>query len=38
MKNVKVPYLLVIKYYWFRLAVVSTIWFLYDVCFNVLIF
>ncbi|CAD6502383.1 BgTH12-04975 [Blumeria graminis f. sp. triticale] len=30
MKNVKIPYLLVIKYYWWRLFVVSLIWFLYD--------
>ncbi len=25
------PYSLVLKYYWFRLAAVSVIWFLYDV-------
>jgi len=30
MKYVKIPYLLVIKYYWWRLFVVSLIWFLYD--------
>lgn len=30
MKFVKIPYPLVIKYYWKRLLVVSTIWFLYD--------
>jgi hypothetical protein len=31
MKNVKIPYWLVIKYYWKRLLAVSAIWFLYDV-------
>jgi MFS family permease len=30
MKYVKIPYLLVIKYYWKRLLAVSAIWFLYD--------
>jgi len=30
MKHVKIPYWLVIKYYWWRLAVVSLIWFIYD--------
>ncbi|KAM3066167.1 glycerophosphoinositol permease [Clarireedia jacksonii] len=30
MKNVRIPYGLVIKYYWWRLFVVSLIWFLYD--------
>lgn len=30
MKRVKTPYWLVIKYYWFRLGVVSLIWFIYD--------
>jgi len=30
MKHVKVPYLLVIKYYWWRLFCVSLIWFMYD--------
>jgi len=30
MKYVKIPYWLVIKYYWWRLACVSFIWFLYD--------
>jgi MFS family permease len=30
MRDTKVPYLLVIKYYWFRLCVVSLIWFIYD--------
>ncbi|THV47026.1 hypothetical protein BGAL_0341g00070 [Botrytis galanthina] len=30
MKNVKIPYGLVIKYYWFRLLIVSLIWFIYD--------
>lgn len=30
MANTKTPWLLVIKYYWFRLAVVSLIWFVYD--------
>ncbi|PBP18574.1 major facilitator superfamily transporter [Diplocarpon rosae] len=30
MKHVKIPYLLVSKYYWWRLFVVSLIWFLYD--------
>lgn len=31
MKYVKIPYMLVVKYYWWRLFVVSFIWFLYDV-------
>lgn len=30
MKHVKTPYWLAIKYYWFRLTIVSLIWFLYD--------
>ncbi|KAL3421846.1 major facilitator superfamily transporter [Phlyctema vagabunda] len=30
MKHVRIPYWLVIKFYWFRLAVVSLIWFLYN--------
>ncbi|KAG9228554.1 putative metabolite transport protein [Amylocarpus encephaloides] len=30
MKHVKVPYLLVLKYYGFRLFIVSLIWFIYD--------
>ncbi|OBT45912.1 hypothetical protein VE00_04207 [Pseudogymnoascus sp. WSF 3629] len=30
MKHVKIPYGLVLKYYWFRLFVVGLIWFLYD--------
>jgi hypothetical protein len=30
MKNTKTPWLLVIKFYWFRLSVVSIIWFIYD--------
>ena len=30
LKNTKTPWLLVIKYYWFRLTVVSLIWFIYD--------
>ncbi|KAG4032803.1 hypothetical protein MFRU_006g02670 [Monilinia fructicola] len=30
MKHVKIPYGLVFKYYWFRLFVVSLIWFIYD--------
>ncbi|ODQ64017.1 phospholipid transporter [Nadsonia fulvescens var. elongata DSM 6958] len=30
MKKAKVPYTLIIKYYWWRLTVVSTIWFIYD--------
>ncbi|KAL2069597.1 hypothetical protein VTL71DRAFT_14276 [Oculimacula yallundae] len=30
MKHVKIPYLLVLKYYGFRLAIVSLVWFLYD--------
>jgi MFS family permease len=34
MRNVKVPYRLVIKYYWFRLLIVSSIWFLYDVSYG----
>ena len=32
MKHVKIPYGLVIKYYWYRLFIVGLIWFLYDVC------
>lgn len=30
MKHVKIPYGLVLKFYWFRLATVMLIWFLYD--------
>jgi len=30
MSHVKIPYLLVIKYYWVRLAAVMVVWFLYD--------
>lgn len=30
MKNTKTPWSLVIKFYWFRLSVVSIIWFIYD--------
>ncbi|ODV91848.1 hypothetical protein CANCADRAFT_23711 [Tortispora caseinolytica NRRL Y-17796] len=30
MRHVHIPYILVIKYYWFRLIVVSLIWFIYD--------
>ncbi|KAF8544561.1 major facilitator superfamily domain-containing protein [Trichophaea hybrida] len=30
MANTRTPYLLVIKYYWFRLTLVSLIWFIYD--------
>ncbi|KAK6344476.1 hypothetical protein TWF696_008112 [Orbilia brochopaga] len=30
MKDTKVPWVLVIKYYWFRLAVISALWFIYD--------
>ncbi|KAH8816093.1 MFS phospholipid transporter-like protein Git1 [Xylogone sp. PMI_703] len=30
MKYVRIPYLLVIRYYWWRLFVVSLIWFIYD--------
>lgn len=30
MKKAKVPYLLIFKFYWFRLAIVSIIWFVYD--------
>ncbi|KAG8532887.1 uncharacterized protein KY384_002765 [Bacidia gigantensis] len=30
MKNTRTPWLLVLKFYWFRLAVVSLIWFIYD--------
>lgn len=31
MAHVKTPYWLIIKFYWFRLLVVSLIWFIYDV-------
>jgi len=31
MKHVRIPYGLVLKYYWWRLCVVGLIWFLYDV-------
>lgn len=31
MANTKTPYWLVIKYYWWRLTLVSLIWFIYDV-------
>ncbi|KAF1349938.1 MFS phospholipid transporter [Delphinella strobiligena] len=30
MRHAKTPWLLVIKFYWFRLAVVALIWFIYD--------
>jgi MFS family permease len=30
MKYVRIPYLLVLRYYWLRLFLVSAIWFLYD--------
>ena len=30
MKNTRTPWLLVLKFYWFRLLVVSMIWFIYD--------
>lgn len=30
MKNTRTPWLLCIKYYWWRLTVVSLIWFIYD--------
>lgn len=30
LKNTQVPFLLIIKYYWFRLAIVSIIWWIYD--------
>lgn len=30
MAKTKTPWLLVIKYYWFRLIIVSLIWFIYD--------
>ncbi|OBT59742.1 hypothetical protein VE04_00232 [Pseudogymnoascus sp. 24MN13] len=30
MKHVKIPYGIVLKYYWFRLFIVGLIWFLYD--------
>jgi hypothetical protein len=30
MANTRTPWLLVIKFYWYRLAVVSIIWFIYD--------
>lgn len=30
MAKAKTPWLLVIKYYWFRLSIVSIIWFIYD--------
>jgi MFS family permease len=30
MKKAKVPYFLIFKFYWFRLLVVSIIWFVYD--------
>jgi len=31
MANTRTPYWLVIKYYWWRLTLVSLIWFIYDV-------
>lgn len=31
-KGVSVPYKLVFKFYWFRLTIVSLIWFIYDFC------
>lgn len=30
MKNTKFPWWLIVRFYWFRLAVVSLIWFIYD--------
>ncbi|KAH7127166.1 major facilitator superfamily domain-containing protein [Dendryphion nanum] len=30
LSKTKTPYLLIIKYYWFRLSIVSIIWFIYD--------
>ncbi|KAJ6259509.1 hypothetical protein Dda_5146 [Drechslerella dactyloides] len=30
MKDTKVPWLLVIKFYWFKLATISILWFIYD--------
>ena len=30
MKNTKFPWWLIIKFYWFRLMIVSLIWFIYD--------
>lgn len=30
MRETKTPYMLVLKYYWFRLLIVSLIWFMYD--------
>jgi hypothetical protein len=31
MANAKIPYWLCIKYYWYRLLLVSLIWFIYNV-------
>lgn len=31
-KKVSIPYMTVLKFYWFRLAIVSMIWFVYDFC------
>src|SRR5436309_1044856 len=31
MRDTKIPWPLVIKYYWFKLLVISVIWFIYDV-------
>ena len=30
MKNTKLPWWLIVKFYWFRLMIVSLIWFIYD--------
>lgn len=32
MRNVRTPYWLVLRFYGFRLFIVSLIWFIYDVC------
>jgi MFS family permease len=32
MKHVRIPYGIVLRFYWYRLLVVGLIWFLYDVC------
>lgn len=32
MRHTRTPYLLVLRFYGFRLLIVSLIWFIYDVC------
>lgn len=38
MKHVHIPYGMVLKFYWWRLLVVSIIWFIYDVSAQIAIY